>query len=82
MKNMITVKIQVDTNDNAQLLSQLLGNLNFINTVEISNTRPKNTLEKSIPKKQKNNPKKFYGIWKDKHIQDIKSFREALWKRG
>lgn len=81
---MITMKIQVDTNDNALLLSQLLGNIKFINTVEIfeiSDKLQKFPSEKSFPKKQKMNPSKFYGIWKDKNIKDIKKFRELLWER-
>jgi hypothetical protein len=79
---MITLKIQVDTNDNVHLLSQLLGNLNFINNVEISNNLGKKFLETSVPQKQKSNPKKFYGIWKYKNIKDVKKFRESLWERG
>lgn len=80
--NMITLKIQVDTNDNAQLLSQLLGNLNFISNVKISNTLEKKLSDIPVSKKQKTNPKKFYGIWKYKNIKDIKKFRESLWERG
>ena len=28
-----------------------------------------------------NNPSKYYGLWSNKNIEDIKTFRENLWQR-
>lgn len=88
---MVTLKVNIDTKAHANMLKDLLNNLKFVKSVENDNKstlstkkiRDSNSEEENliIPPEDKGDPAEFYGLWKDRKIDDIKKFREELWRR-
>ena len=86
---MITLKVNIDTEAHANMLEDLLNNIKFVKSVENGNkSSTKKIKTKSleeqgliIPAKVKGDPSKLYGFWKNKKINDIKKFREELWRK-
>ena len=88
---MITLKVNIDTEAHATMLKGLLNNLKFVKSVENDNESTLSTKKMKttnlddenliIPAKVKGDPAKFYGFWEGKKINDIKKFREELWRK-
>jgi len=70
------------------MFGELIANFNFVKSVEIPSLT-KTYTEKSestdellvLPAKKKGKPSKYYGIWANKKITDVKQFRDKLWQR-
>ena len=73
---------------NTEQFNAFLSFLKSFGLVEVIEVKQDNTIIKneisddlvSVPK-NKGKAKKYYGLWKDKNIIDIKQFRENLWQR-
>ena len=88
---MITLKVNIDTEVHANTLKELLNHVKFVKSVENDNKSTLSTkkikalnLEEEnliLPAEDKGDPAEFYGFWKDRKIDNIKKFREELWRR-
>ena len=88
---MVTLKVNIDTEVHANTLKELLNHVKFVKSVENDNESTLSTKKMKttnledenliIPAEDKGDPAEFYGFWKDKKINDIKKFREELWRK-
>ena len=88
---MITLKVNIDAEVHANTLKELLNHVKFVKSVENDNKSTLSTkkikalnLEEEnliLPAEDKGDPAEFYGFWKDRKIDNIKKFREELWRR-
>jgi hypothetical protein len=85
---MITLRVNIENEIYANMFAELIANFTFVKSVEIPeltktyHSFPDSTEEILMsPPKKSTNPAKFYGIWANKGITDVKQFRENLWQR-
>ncbi len=86
---MITLQVNIENEIYANMFAELIANFTFVKSVEIPKLTKKYQSEQTIaeealilPAKNKDNPAKYYGMWVNKSITDVKQFRNELWQRN
>ncbi|MBI4646374.1 MAG: hypothetical protein HY738_07225 [Bacteroidia bacterium] len=86
---MITLQVNIENEIYANLFAELIANFTFVKSVEIPElTKTYSTLHVKtdellvLPPKKSGKPSKYYGIWANKGITDVKQFRNNLWQRN
>jgi hypothetical protein len=85
---MITLKVNIENEIYANMFAELIANFKFVESVEITElTKTYHSFPDLadgsliLPAKKSTNPSKYYGIWANKNITDLKQFRDNLWQR-
>ncbi len=85
---MVTLQVNIENEFFANMFGELIANFNFVKSVEIPSLTKTYTAKNEstdellvLPAKKKGNPSKYYGIWTNKKITDVKQFRDKLWQR-
>jgi len=85
---MITLKVNIENEIYANMFAELIANFTFVESVEIPElTKTYHSIPSLadelliLPPKKSVNPSKYYGIWANKGITDLKQFRDNLWQR-
>lgn len=86
---MITLQVNIENEKYANMFAELIAKFTFVKSVEIPElTKTHITLANKadellvLPPKKTGNPSKYYGIWANKGIRDVKQFRNNLWQRN